>query len=94
MPGADSPFGTVHEYVLYVPEPPLGDAVTAVVDPEPPVGLLTVTVGKELTATVPLAEDDVHPKLSVTVTEYVPVVLGLNEATFPGAGSPVGTVQT
>jgi hypothetical protein len=33
------------------------------------VGLFTVTVGKALVETVPLAEEDVHPLLSVTVTE-------------------------
>jgi hypothetical protein len=57
--------------------------------------LLTVAVGSGLIVTVP--EADVLTQLVVVfviTTEYVPAVVVVNVATFPGADAPAGTVHT
>ena len=79
-------------YRSVVPEPPLAVAVTVVFDPEQTEGLLTLTLGKLFTVTVPVAELDTHPLLSVTVAPYVPATPELKLALLPGSLAPPGSV--
>jgi hypothetical protein len=78
---------------LYVPATP-GVAVTVAGVPAHTVGLLTVTVGSGLTETTPEAATLTQPvTVFVKITEYVPEVLVVNEATLPGFVTPPGTVH-
>jgi hypothetical protein len=58
-PGFDTPEGTVHAYE-YAPDCD-GTAVIVDVFPVQIVALFTVTIGRELTVTVPVPEAGVHP---------------------------------
>src|SRR5262249_43736973 len=58
------------------PVPPLGEAVSVAFVPAHASGLLTVTSMPPFDVNIP-DPDPVHPLVSVTVTEYVPVVLVL-----------------
>ena len=62
--------------------------------PEHTVGLLTVTVGigVKVTVPLPLALTQVVAVL-VMITLYVPAVVVLKLATFPGLVAAAGTVQ-
>ena len=91
LPGLVAPVGTVHAYE-YVPAGE-GVAVTVALDAQT-VGLFTVTVGKGLTVTVPLADVLEHPVVAlVMITLYDPETDVVKVATFPGLVAPVGTVH-
>jgi hypothetical protein len=69
-------------------------AITLAGVPAQTVGLFTVTVGSEFTVTVPEADALTHPVVVfVRTTLYVPAVVVLNVATFPGFVTPAGTVH-
>ena len=54
----------------------------------------TVTVGKGLTVTVPLADKDEQLVVVLVITTlYVPATVDVKLATLPGAGTPAGTVH-
>ena len=71
-----------------------GVAVIVAVDPTHTEGEFTVTVGKGLIVTVPLADVEEHVVAgSVMITLYVPATVVVKLGTLPGAGTPAGTVH-
>ena len=93
LPGLVAPAGTVQLYE-YVPAG-FGVAVTVALPLEQIDGLFTVIVGGVIILTVPEAGVPEHEGVPVvlTVTVYVPAMVVLKLATFPGLDAPAGTVQ-
>jgi hypothetical protein len=93
FPGLVTPAGTVQLYV-YVPDG-VGVAVIVAVPPAHIDGLLTDTVGGVIKLTVPEAGVPGQEGVPVVeaVTVYVPAIVVVKLATFPGLVTPAGTVQ-
>jgi hypothetical protein len=78
--------------------PPAGEPVGKVIDGSYAQGGVTddkskVTVGTGFTLIVNVTGVPVHvPKVGVTVTEDVPVVVGVNDAIFPAPAPPADQV--